>query len=159
MSWFGEAARGEGRLVFVGGEAGAGKSALMAEFCASFSGRVPIYWGECEPLSAPRPLGPIADMADGLGGEISHLLALGDRAGVFDAILKQVLLDPSPKVMVIEGAHWADESTFDFLQFLARRIRSGPVLALVTFRDDNAAHRGPCVCSRVTWPPLELCAA
>ena len=31
-SWLAEAAAGEGRLVFVGGEAGAGKSALVGEF-------------------------------------------------------------------------------------------------------------------------------
>lgn len=40
-------------------------------------------------------------------------------------------------VVVIEDLHWADESTFDLVRFLGRRVRTMPVLLLVTFRDDS----------------------
>ncbi len=74
-SWLEEAASGEGRLVFVGGEAGAGKSALVGEFCRSLPADVPVYLGACEPLSAPRPLGPLADIAPNLDREIVERIA------------------------------------------------------------------------------------
>ncbi len=38
--------------------------------------------------------------------------------------------------MVIEDAHWADESTLDLLQYLSRRIGSDGALLVVTYRDD-----------------------
>ena len=124
-SWLAEAAGGEGRLVFVGGEAGAGKSALVGEFCRSLPADVPVYLGACEPLSAPRPLGPLADIAAEPGR--------GDRRAdarrrpqwcLHAPAWARLTAGPAPKVMVIEDAHWADESTLDLLQYLSRRIGS-----------------------------------
>jgi DNA-binding CsgD family transcriptional regulator/tetratricopeptide (TPR) repeat protein len=135
-SWLSEAAGAEGRLVFVGGEAGAGKSALVGEFCRSLGSRVPVYQGACEPLSAPRPLGPLTDIAPGLDPAIVSEMREGDRGGVFTSCLGALTTGPGPKVMVIEDAHWADEGTLDLLQYLARRIGSAGVLLVVTYRDD-----------------------
>lgn len=166
-SWLDDAANGNGRLVFVGGEAGAGKSALVTEFCRPLPSNIPIYWGACEPLSAPRPLGPLADMAGKLGTEIQDLMRRGDRNGVFDTTITALTTDRSLKVMVFEDAHWADESTFDLLQFLARRIAAMSVLVVVTFRDDGVDSLGPMgvllgdvaslpVVRRMDVPPLTL---
>jgi DNA-binding CsgD family transcriptional regulator/tetratricopeptide (TPR) repeat protein len=135
-SWLAEAAGGAGRLVFVGGEAGAGKSALVGEFCRSLPSAVPVYLGACEPLSAPRPLGPLADIAPGLSGEIALRMRDGDRNGAFTACLDALTAGPAPLVVVVEDAHWADESTLDLLQYLSRRIGSAGVLVVVTYRDD-----------------------
>ena len=137
-SWLDEGAAGQGRLVFVGGEAGAGKSALMGAFCQSLRVGVPVFLGACEPLSAPRPLGPLADIAPRLDGEIVSRMQQGDRNGVFTACLGALTASPTPKVMIIEDAHWADESTLDLLQYLSRRIGSAAVLLVVTYRDDVA---------------------
>ena len=46
-------------------------------------------------------------------------------------------------VLVIEDLHWADEATIDLLRFLGRRVRSHPVLLLVTYRDDGLSVTGP----------------
>jgi predicted ATPase len=135
-SWLEEAAGGEGHLVLVGGEAGAGKSALVSEFCGSLPADVPVHLGACEPLSAPRPLGPLADTAPRLDVEIVSRMRKGDRNGVFSACLDALTTGPAPKAVVIEDAHWADESTRDLLQYLARRIGPAAVLLVVTYRDD-----------------------
>jgi len=135
-SWLAEAAAGEGRLVFVGGEAGAGKSALVGEFCRSLPSNVPLYLGACEPLSAPRPLGPLSDIAPSLDSVIVERMREGDRSGVFTDCLAALTAGPVPKVMVIEDAHWADEATLDLLQYLSRRVGSTGALLVVTYRDD-----------------------
>ncbi len=59
------AARGDGRVVLLRGEAGAGKTALIRRFLALLSGRTPVLPGWCDPLTAPRPLGPLLDMLGG----------------------------------------------------------------------------------------------
>jgi DNA-binding CsgD family transcriptional regulator/tetratricopeptide (TPR) repeat protein len=141
-SWLDEAASGTGRLVLVGGEAGAGKSALVSTFCGSLRAGVPAYLGSCEPLSAPRPLGPLADIAHNLAAEIVDRMHAGDRNGVFSATLRALSGGATPKVVIVEDAHWADESTLDLLQYLSRRIGSVPVVVVVTYRDD-ADRRDP----------------
>jgi DNA-binding CsgD family transcriptional regulator/tetratricopeptide (TPR) repeat protein len=135
-SWLAEAAAGEGRLVFVGGEAGAGKSALVDAFCRSLPSEVPVYLGACEPLSAPRPLGPLSDIAPSLDVEIAERMRDGDRSGVFTGCRAALMAGPAPKVMVVEDAHWADEATLDLLQYLARRVGPTGTLLVVTYRDD-----------------------
>src|SRR5947209_3473693 len=69
------AATGCGRLVLIGGEAGIGKSALVDVFCASVA--FPVLTGACEALHTPRPLGPLVDIADQVGGELAELVEAG----------------------------------------------------------------------------------
>jgi predicted ATPase len=64
------AGSGHGRLLFIGGEAGAGKSALIRQFSDSVSRTVRLLSGACDPLSTPRPLGPFHDIAAQTGGEL-----------------------------------------------------------------------------------------
>jgi len=66
------ATAGAGRCVLVSGEAGAGKSALLRHFSDLVSARADVLWGSCDPLSSPRPLGPLADVAEQLGGLLSR---------------------------------------------------------------------------------------
>src|SRR4051794_6022251 len=58
------------------------------------------------------------------------------RVRLFEQILTllQGLADQEPLILVVEDAHWADQSTRDLLVFLIRNLRSGPILLLVTFR-------------------------
>src|SRR6478752_2082650 len=52
-------ARGEGRVVLLRGEAGVGKTAVIARFIAGLDQRTRVLRGWCDALSAPRPLGPL----------------------------------------------------------------------------------------------------
>src|SRR6516165_11940241 len=56
----GEALDGSGRLVFLGGEAGVGKTALAAALAEAASGPV-VRRGSCDSITTAEPLGPILD--------------------------------------------------------------------------------------------------
>lgn len=43
-----------------------------------------------------------------------------------------------PLLLVIEDIHWADETSVDFLLYLARRISDDPLLILLTYRTEEA---------------------
>jgi predicted ATPase len=139
---FERAVQGHGHLVFVGAEAGAGKSTLVQAFGDSVAGRARILTGWCEPLSTPRPAGPLIDMAAGLGPAVTSILREHDRAGLFDATLAALTASGRPSVIVFEDVHWADETTLDLLRFLGRRVGATPALVIATYRDDEtgAAH-------------------
>src|SRR5512134_3697141 len=51
--WTGACA-GQGRLVFVEGEAGIGKTSLLRKFAQSVAREAPVYWGACEAMHTPR---------------------------------------------------------------------------------------------------------
>ena len=46
------------------GESGAGKTSFVEAFLEQWRGDERVMWGVCDPLSTPRPLGPIHDLAD-----------------------------------------------------------------------------------------------
>ena len=127
----------EGRLMLVGGEAGVGKSLLLRTFCEREDKPVRILWGACEPLLAPRPLGPLLDVAEATGGELEKLVAGAARPHDVAAELLRELRAHGLTVLVFEDVHWADEATLDVLTLLAARIASAPALVLASYRDDE----------------------
>ncbi len=138
--------RGEGRLLFVGGEAGVGKTALLRAFCDAQRGAethahedVRVLCGACEPLRTPRPLGPLADVAEVVGGELQDLVESGARPHEVAIKLIKELRGRPPTVLVLEDVHWADEATLDVLTLLATRIAQAPALILASYRDDELA--------------------
>jgi DNA-binding CsgD family transcriptional regulator/tetratricopeptide (TPR) repeat protein len=136
-----EASEGRGRFVFLGGEAGIGKTALVRRFGELIHGRTLVLVGGCDPLSAPRPLGPLLDFADRLPGEPIRPAAAKDQ--LFRAVLASVSASALPLVLVFEDVHWADEATLDLLRFLARRIDEQSALLIATYRDDEVGERHP----------------
>ena len=142
-SYAGEARKAQGRLVLVAGEAGVGKSALVEQLQRNLPG-ASWYWGACDGLFTPRPLGPLFDIAAKLGGELLDLCrADAPREELFSALLRQVSEPDVLRVVVVEDIHWADEATIDLLRFLGRRIRDATVLLIVTYRDDGLAASDP----------------
>jgi predicted ATPase len=131
---------GEGRIVLVGGEAGIGKTTMIAEFLRRTE-RFRVLQGSCENLDAARPFGPLVDMSMETGVE---LLRLVDRAAspaeVFRGLHKMLR---ELTVLVFEDVHWADAATLDLLKMLGRRIAPLPALVIVSYRDDEIDDRHP----------------
>src|SRR5215831_9740474 len=85
-----------GRVVLVSGEAGIGKTALLRRFCADVGGSARVLWARCEPLFTPRPLGPVVDLAQVVGGEVAARAADGARPyDVALALLRELEAGPS----------------------------------------------------------------
>jgi DNA-binding CsgD family transcriptional regulator/tetratricopeptide (TPR) repeat protein len=136
------AASGAGRVVLVAGEAGIGKTALLRQFCAGVNGSTRVLWARCEPLFTPRPLGPVADLARVVGGELAACARDGARPyDVAAALLRELAARPS--VLVVEDVHWADEATLDVIRVAGRRAGDVPALLVLSYRDDELEPSHP----------------
>jgi DNA-binding CsgD family transcriptional regulator/tetratricopeptide (TPR) repeat protein len=139
-----QAAAGEGAMVFVGGEAGVGKSALVERFAAGVSATTRVLWGACDALFTPRPLGPLHDVARQAGGRLLAIAtSSGGREAMFAAFLDELERGRLTTVLVVEDAHWADEATLDLLKFLGRRVARASALIVVTYRDSEVGPTHP----------------
>ncbi len=134
---------GTGRVAFIAGEAGVGKTSLLKALAARH-GRSDIWWGNCDALQTPHPLAPLHDIARSGDVRFAALLAGdADRSAVFEAVLAELRDRRNPVLMVIEDAHWADEATLDLIKFLGRRIDRVACLLVVSYRDDEVSASHP----------------
>ena len=139
-----EAATGAGRLVFVEGEAGVGKTSLLAAFRAAVPAPSRTLIGSCDPLSTPRPLGPLVEIADDLDPAFATLVRDGaPRTEVLTSLLDALRRHGPRLVVLLDDLHWADEATLDALRFVGRRIESTSVLMVGTYRDDEVGRQHP----------------
>jgi DNA-binding CsgD family transcriptional regulator len=139
---------GPGEVVLVHGEAGIGKTAVLTRFVDELKSGLRLLQGACDPLVAPRPLGPLIDSLPGLDGDAGTSLAAavdaGDTAALYERLLG-VLGNGDRWVWVIEDAHWADGATLDLVRFVVRRIDALPLLLVISYRDDGLAATHPLV--------------
>ena len=131
---------GSGRMLLLGGEAGAGKTALVRAF-GERQRSVAVLAGACEALFTPRPLGPLLDIAAEVGGELAEVTERGASAGEVLGALGRAIRGPS--VVVLEDLHWADEATLDVVHLLGRRAARMPALVIATYRDDELEREHP----------------
>lgn len=78
-----------------------------------------------------------------------------DRGNVYDAVsdLLAALAEQAPVLVVVEDAHWADESTRDMLSFLFSRPVPGVAL-VVSYRSDDLHRRHPLRRQAAEWMRL-----
>jgi DNA-binding CsgD family transcriptional regulator/tetratricopeptide (TPR) repeat protein len=138
----GDEGHGHGRVAVISGEAGIGKTALVEHVIAHAPPGVRALWGACEALFAPRPLGPLFDIAQQFPPTIRALLdGEAQRATLFATVLEE--LRSLPSILVVEDLHWADEATLDFIKYLARRIVQTKTLLLLTYRGEELGRDHP----------------
>jgi DNA-binding CsgD family transcriptional regulator len=150
------ARHGEGSTVLVRGEAGIGKTTLLREWTRliDVSGDAQVYWGSCEALFTPRPLGPVMDIAVSVGTLVRD--AAGEQrppSEIFAAVaawlstpavsLRSRAGHARVTVLVFEDVHWADHLTLDFVKYIARRIHAWPALLVLSYRNDEVGPMHP----------------
>ena len=139
-----EAEAGRGKVAFVAGEAGAGKSALIEAFASGSRRGVRIVWGACDALQTPRALGPIHEIAASLAvASPSAEHGEHSRPEFFARLVEELAQPAQANVVMLEDLHWADEATLDFVHFLGRRIQRTRCLLIGTYRDDELATTHP----------------
>jgi DNA-binding CsgD family transcriptional regulator/tetratricopeptide (TPR) repeat protein len=133
-------------VVVVRGEAGVGKSRLVAEFVRATSreGTRTVVATAREYANAPYSM--ILDALEALG---THSVLTGtDRAGESDDKARRfsstagqfstlARATPPGLAVVIEDVHWADGATIELLRFLAQELVSEPLLFVVTYRTEE----------------------
>jgi DNA-binding CsgD family transcriptional regulator len=161
-----DAAAGEGRLLFVAGEAGIGKTRLLSAVArqadaSSFA----VVRAAAFPDDAQSLAGLLLDLAGNLlparepalselGRNLtSRVRAVTDAAGdahhrrrvlVQDLADLLVTADPgTPVLIILEDLHWADELSLDVLGHLAGRLAIRPVLVTGAYRSDELYPRLP----------------
>ena len=135
----GEALDGSGRLVFLGGEAGIGKTTLAAALADAAAGPE-VRRGSCDHVTTAEALGPILDAFPEL------IAAVDDEAGVSRLRLFRKVRDAlsgSPMLLLLEDVQWADEATLDILRFLGRRLAGIRLMILATFRSEEVGRDHP----------------
>ena len=151
------AVAGEGQVALIEGEAGIGKTRLLAEALGPAEARgVEVLRGSADELERDRPFWLIAGAiglepasADARKAEIAGLLvsrphgsakdaaAVGDLGfRITDAVvgLVEELASRAPLAIALEDLHWADVSTLRVVRALGRRIGQLPVALIATLR-------------------------
>lgn len=150
---FERAAAGRTTVVALAGEAGVGKSRLVAEFLAAVRDRTSgIARGRCIE-SLPAPFLPIVEALRDLGldataallPEEGSSLAEGSRERQVRAFreVSQHLARATqgrPNVINIEDVQWADAATLNFLEYLVTTRSDLPLLVVVTLRAEALDH-------------------
>ena len=149
-AWAAVRRTGRGQVVLVRGEAGSGKTALLRAFCEGV--QAPVWTGSCHPLSTPRPLGPFAEVAEQIGGELADVVTREARPHEVATALTRFAPADGPAVVVLEDLHWADDASLDVLRMLARPMRERALLVLASYRDDEVER-----CSSLQTALGDLC--
>src|SRR5579864_3017487 len=163
---------GKGQVALLCGEAGIGKSRLVAEIKTSATRQGFQYLqGNCFPTDFSCPYAPLLDLLhsafltsraaiEALVGPFVRELAplLPDLVSVpldlaplpplepeqekrrLFAALTQLFLNQAakqPALLIVEDLHWSDDTSLEFLHYLARRCITHPLLVLLTYRSDE----------------------
>jgi DNA-binding CsgD family transcriptional regulator len=164
-----DAAAGQPIVMLVSGDAGVGKTALLAELAGEATERAfTILWGRCAELADTVPYLPLADaLRSAPGGRLADALSTrpvltrllpdreitrqpGDLPGLaqqqlFGAVVGMLteLAEAQPVLLVLEDLHWADRSTRDLVTFLSRVLRQERIAIALSYRTDDMHRSHP----------------
>jgi DNA-binding SARP family transcriptional activator/predicted ATPase len=93
---------------------------------------------------SPIWLAEIARLAPDICAEFANAHASAtlppeeERRRIFEALTQCLLTMPSPLVLFIDDAHWADRATLDWLDYLAHRFSNRALLLVIAYRIEDA---------------------
>jgi DNA-binding CsgD family transcriptional regulator len=170
-----EVRAGQGRTGLIAGEAGVGKSRLIAEATSIASrGGLLVLQGNSFPYDRALPYAPVLDLlrswlagrspnetAELLGPSVAEIVKLlpelvallpdlvpsppldpeQEKRRLFHALARLFtrLAEMQPVLAVFEDLHWSDDTSLEFLLYLAHHLRSQRLLILLTYRSDEAS--------------------
>src|SRR4029079_18756816 len=128
--WLDDVRTGRGRLVLVAGEPGIGKTRLAQEVAvAALSAGVTVAWGRCVDAEGAPAYWPWRQVLRALGADADAVMtgeieSPEERFRVFDSIAETIVSTASAagRLVVIDDAHWADESSLLILRHPADRL-------------------------------------
>ena len=172
---------GRPQLALVLGDAGVGKTSLLAEFRARIDPGTRWHVGRCAAYGRGNTYRPVVDVLNAwLGGDAGALSErMGDEPMLAAALgvaeppdvhpveaqellheawvrFGERLAGEGPAVLVVEDVHWADEALIELLGRLSRDV-AGPLLAVATARPEispQAWQRSRGDLSRLWLEPL-----
>jgi hypothetical protein len=163
------AAAGRGELLMLAGEAGIGKTTMLAEaarYAESRGVRVAWGWGwpgEGAPgywpwVQAMRALGLDSPLATADGRPAADDAPASARFQLFDEVTSLLLAESriQPLLVLLDDLQWADRPSQLLLDFLARRLPAGAAAVVGAYRDVAPAP-GPALtalAARTTVLPL-----
>jgi len=157
-----QSARGNRKLIFLTGDAGCGKTALIDAFCArscSDDGARMIRGQSVEGFGGKEPFYPVREaLGQLLDQEKTSELLAGRLPGWFGKATEngakvpalgevcevvETLAQGEPLLLVLEDLHWADASTLDLISALARRRGNQRLMILASYRPTEVDGRHP----------------
>lgn len=166
------AVTGQGSVVLVCGEAGIGKTRLCEQVWHAHrdSGGL-VVLGRAVPEESAIGFGPIADAlraarrsepavweaaithADVLSAVVPELSAAadgarryGDRPVIFEALLdavEEAARANQAALWVLDDVHWADDASWHFIGYAARRVAAMSLVLAVSYREEEIGPASP----------------
>lgn len=137
------AQQGRAGGLFVLGEAGAGKSRLIAEARHTAVRRgVRVAGATCLPLTTPLPLDPVHELLRSLGQPIASTVGESPR-DLFRVVLEQVeqATVPGPLLLCVDDMQWSDAATIDLVHYCLARLTDVPLAWLLAARSGRSQTR------------------
>ena len=158
---------GEGRIAYLLGEPGIGKTRTTAALAGlAAERRAPVAWGRCHEVEGAPAYWPwvqaLSGACDALpepGRELAALLPLlrtDATALAGDASPEQARFElfrrvasalahatrEQPLVIALDDLHWADAGSLRLLEFLGREVAAMPLLVIATLREGESRGAG-----------------
>ncbi len=173
-----QAAAGAGSVVLVHGEAGIGKTRLCDEAARAHRDRGgAVLVGRAAPEETAIAFGPIADalraarraepalweaatahagVLSAVVPELTGRAAGGERRYADRPVLFEALLDAVEEsaradqavLWVLDDVHWADDPSWHFIAYAARRVAAMSLVLAVSYREEEIGPASP------RWPSL-----